>query len=243
MGLRKKIITQKNWKLKMQITLLIPLIFVIVYIFAQTGAIDLSSITGFATLGAKGNNQNNNDKSPAVLSDAILPENDYSIFAQDSFDKDKDKKKDDKDKDSDESNQDDNSDENDDAQGQEPPALGGGGSGGKKNDKPPVVTPPTDDDDDNNPEQYHGSTGAIPDFPANFWGILTINYNVASAGETIIATVNNTEYQTTTLTGGYYTITFPETGELIDFSYNGTLIGSSSVISGAVKELNLTFNV
>lgn len=432
----------KNWKLKMRIALIIPLMFVIVYIVAQTGAIDMSSITGFATLGAKSNDVNDDNQIPAGLSGTIPDGNDYSIFTQDSSDKDKDK---DKDKDDDnnqdqsdnQSDQDDNlEDGNNDTQIQTPPVLGGGGGGssGGTPDDEPVVTLPIDDttaptllnlnievttiddtkqndinisietdeptsikindenglvysntslktnrsilltnqtdgnrlynitfsdssnnnysielsalidttapevidylvkifdrdDDDNNNDvkltlnlnesastyaqiinselnitnsifsinpifyfynlsegnyigfdlnitdisgnvnnlsilsninitknvvednttdnppngDSDGSTGAIPDIPANFWGQLYINDTVADAGETITATINDTEYQTTTVADGYYTVTVPGTGETVDFSYNYTVIETSSGIGGAVKELNLYF--
>ena len=229
----------------MRVALLVPLMFVIVYLVAQTGAIDMSSITGFATLGAKNNNENNpNDNIPTGLSGTLPDENDYLIFTQGPSDKDKDKQDNDKTESIPDDDNNNSQDENDDAQGQEPRVFivgGGGSTDGAKDDKP-VVTPPEDDTNyEDDSESPHGSTAAIPDFPANFWGLLYINDSIAGAGETIIATINNTQCLITTVEGGYYTITVPGNGDAIDFSYNYTIIETSPAISGAVKEVNLYF--
>ncbi|MCK5593946.1 MAG: hypothetical protein KAI18_01755 [Candidatus Aenigmarchaeota archaeon] len=247
MNIRQKITHQKNWKLKMRIALLIPLMFVIVYIVAQSGAIDMSSITGFATLGAKSNDVND-DTLPDGFSNPLGTENDdaYSIFASDASDKDIDEDQNkDKDQSDNQSVQDENSDENNDTQIQAPPVLGGGGgSSGSAPDDEPVVTPPATDlpenDTDDSTELIPSSTGGgLP--PANFWGILYINDTVADIGETIIARINNTEYQTTTVVEGYYTITVPGLeGSTVELIYNGEVLETEILIYGNVQNLDLS---
>ena len=228
MNLKKRITSQNNWKAKIRLALLVPLLVVVIYIVAQSGAVDFSSITGFATLGAKGD-----DNLPEEVNDTSK-----ESIRDDSSDYDLLHLKDIGDEDIEDNAVDapaENKTDDNETVLDSPIILSSGGGGGSSGgDNPPIVeNPPVDDDPIPN---------TTPSMPANFWGQLYIGGNLSDAGETITVKVKALDYTTNTQDNGYYTITVPGSeGDIIEFFYSTLLVGSSSWAEGKTEQIDLHF--
>ncbi len=228
MNLKKKITNQKNWKSKMRLALLVPLMVVVIYIVAQSGAVDFSSITGLAILGAKGDDSLSEEVIDASKETVEDDSPDYDLlYLEGSEDEDIEENVD--------TPAENETDDNETVQ--DTPMIlsggsGGGGSGSSGHDEPPV-----DDDLEDDNISYTG-----PSMPANFWGQLYIGGNPSDANETITVKVETLNYTTDTLDNGYYTITVPGSeGDIIEFFYNNTSVGSSSWAEGKIENISLSY--
>ena len=185
----------KNWKTKFRLVLLIPLLFVILYVasnIATTG-----SPTGHV-IGTPINPENKNDDSAAVFEF-----NDRNTETDNSET---------------ENTIDENKTEDTDETPDETPIISGGGSSGSttpddtQNDAPGI--PPENDNACTPPPGTEifikTNSSEHPTLPAEFWGTVTVDGNPADDFLEVTANMNGTLVSKTKTCMGYYDIMVPE---------------------------------
>ncbi len=188
---------------------------------------DFSSITGFATLGARDDNNLTEDVNDAGKESIKNDSSDYDLLHLEDIEDEI------IDEDINNTPAENETDDNETVPDSPMILSGGGGGGSSGDDNPPIVdNPPVDD----------LILNTAPSMPANFWGQLYIGGNLSGAGETITVEVEALEYTTDTQDDGYYTITVPGTeSDIVEFFYNETQVGSSSWAEGKIEQIDLHF--